>query len=286
MNSLATASNWQRYMPLVGDIHLKNRFAYLATRSAVAVVNTAQMALAEAYINGLEVPDSVLEGLFNACMPILFKYFPALLTPYEWVLQESDRLAEGSGELMQLQYNLPQKMFSLMLGESKLIYPKYSMALWEKDAIDLEEAQIQMMEDAIEKLEIKDGDRILDVGCGWGSFANYVLSRFPNVKVTGLNLSSMQCDYMRQKMQSVDSYLGSDRFTLIEGDFNRVELNEKFDRVISIGLFCHVSNLTKAFRKIASFMQPNGKFLLHIITLTFSRHQPQAVWRGILNIAI
>ncbi len=89
-----TRQGIQYHIPVIGDIHAKSPLAYRATRGAVQVVNGVQMAFAEAYINGVELPDSVMRSLFNTCMPIIFKYFPALLTPYEWVLKETDHLAE------------------------------------------------------------------------------------------------------------------------------------------------------------------------------------------------
>lgn len=257
----------EKYIPIVGDINIKSPLAYQATRGAVEVVNTVQMAVAEAYINGLEVPDSVLESLFDTCMPIFFQYFPSLLAPYEWVLKETDHLAEGSRELMKIQYDLPQAMLNTMLGDWKLIYPKYSMGLWEKGALNLEQSQMHMIDDVIEKLDIKDGDNILDFGCGWGCVPNYILSKFPNVKFTGLNLSHEQCEYIRHKMQDPESYLSSDRFTLYEGDLNNANFETKFDKILSIGVFCHVGNLTGAFKKLASFLKDDGKVLIHIITV-------------------
>ncbi|MCL6750893.1 class I SAM-dependent methyltransferase [Nostoc sp. CCCryo 231-06] len=257
----------EKYIPIVGDINIKSPLAYQATRGAVEVVNTVQMAVAEAYINGLEVPDSVLESLFDTCMPIFFQYFPSLLAPYEWVLKETDHLAEGSRELMKIQYDLPQAMLNTMLGDWKLIYPKYSMGLWEKGALNLEQSQMHMIDDVIEKLGIKDGDNILDFGCGWGCVPNYILSKFPNVKFTGLNLSHEQCEYIRHKMQDPESYLSSDRFTLHEGDLNNANFETKFDKILSIGVFCHVGNLTGAFKKLASFLKDDGKVLIHIITV-------------------
>lgn len=257
----------EKYIPLVGDINIKNPLAYRATRGAVEVVNTVQMAVAEAYINGLEVPDSVLESLFDTCMPIFFQYFPSLLAPYEWVLKETDHLAEGSRELMKIQYDLPQAMLNTMLGDGKLIYPKYSMGLWEKGALNLEQSQMQMIDDVIEKLDIKDGDNILDFGCGWGCVPNYILSKFPNVKFTGLNLSHEQCEYIRHKMQDPESYLSSDRFILHEGDLNNANFETKFDKILSIGVFEHVGNLTGAFKKLASFLKDDGKVFIHIITV-------------------
>ena len=257
----------QRHIPLTGDIHGKSSLAYAATRGAVKVVNAAQMSVAEAYINGLEVPDTVLRSLFDTCMPVFFKHFPALLAPYEWVLTETDHVAEGSKDLMQLQYDLPQGMLNRMLGDSPVIYPKYSMGLWERGAKNLEESQIQMLDDLIEKLGIEDGDRILDFGCGWGCVANYIMSKFPNVQFTGLNLSHEQCEYMRQKMQDPESRLSSGRFTLFEGDLNKAEFTEKFDKILSVGVFCHVGNLTHAFKKLATFLKPQGKVFIHIITV-------------------
>lgn len=267
MTSTSIERDIERYIPVIGDINVKTPLAYQATRGVVKVVNAVQMAVAESYINGLEVPDSVLRSLFDTCMPIFFKHFPSLLAPYDWVLQETDHLAEGSKDLMKLQYDLPQGMLNRMLGDGHVIYPKYSMGLWEKGALNLEQSQMHMIDDIIEKMDIQDGDNILDFGCGWGCVPNYIMSKFPNVRFTGLNLSHEQCEYMRQRMQDPESNLSSGRFTLVEGDLNDTYFEEKFDKILSVGVFCHVGNLTNAFKKLASFLKPNGKFFLHIITV-------------------
>ncbi len=266
MTSTKTLSNFQKYLPIAGDINLKAPIAYKATREAASIVNTVQMALAEAYVNGLEVPDSVVRSMINSSMPLLFQQCPGLLAPYEWVLQETDHIAEGSRELMKVQYDLPQAMLNQMLGDWQIIYPKYSMGLWERGAVDLEESQKHMIDQVIERLEIQDGDHILDFGCGWGCVPNYILSKFPNVRFTGLNLSHEQCEYMRQKMQDPESYLSSGRFTLYEGDLNEAQFAEKFDKILSIGVFCHVGNLTNAFQKLSALLKSGGKVFIHIIT--------------------
>ena len=190
----------QRHIPLVADVNTKSPIAYQATRTAIAGFNMILLAGAEAYINGLEVPDHVLKSLVEASVQICYKNFPSLLVPYEWLSEERDRLAEGSRELMKIQYDLPEEMFRLMLGEGELTYPKYTMALWEKGALNLEQAQMHMLDDVIEKVGIKDGDEILDLGCGWAAASNYILRQFPNVKVTALYFSHEQCEYMRNKM--------------------------------------------------------------------------------------
>ncbi len=268
----STLQNIQKHIPLVGDVSSKSPLAYQLTRGTVEIANTLQMAVAEAYINGLEAPDYVVKSLFNTCMPVLFQYFPSLLAPYEWVLNETEQFAEGSKDLMKIQYDLPQAMLNKMLGDYQLIYPKYSMGLWEKGALNLEQSQKMMIDDVIEKLDIQDGDNILDFGCGWGCVPNYILSKFPNVKFTGLNLSHEQCEYIRHKKLDPTSYLSSGRFTLHEGDLNDATFAEKFDKIISIGVFCHVGNLTKAFKKLAAFLKDDGKVFIHIITVRTPNH--------------
>jgi cyclopropane-fatty-acyl-phospholipid synthase len=267
MTSSLELSHFQNYFPFIGNLNEKKQIAYKTTRLATLIFNQIQMAVAESYINGLEVPDSVLITLFDRTMPILFRYFPSLLVPYEWVLKEADNLAEGSQELMKVQYDLPLKMFVLMLEEGKLIYPKYSVGLWERGATTLLQAQQDMLDDLIEKVDIQDGDEILDIGCGWGCAANYLLAKFPNAKVTGLNLSREQCNYIRQKMREPESYLSSARFTLCEVDFNEVTFEKKFDKIITLGVFEHIGNLTRSLQKLASFLKADGKAFIHIMTI-------------------
>ena len=267
MNIQSDVQNIESYIPVAGGANVKSPVAHQITRGLVRVANTLQMAVAESYINGLEVPDSPLRALCDAYAHTTLKYFPSLLVPYEWVLRETDNLAEGSKDLMRVQYDLPQQMLNRMLGDGKLVYPKYSVGLWEKGAVNLEQSQMHMIDDMIVKLNIQDGDNILDFGCGWGCVPNYIMSRFPNVRFTGLNLSHEQCEYMRRKMQDPESHLSSGRFTLIEGDLNDIEFEEKFDKVLSVGVFCHVGNLTKSFEKLAACLKPGGVFFLHIITV-------------------
>ena len=266
MTSTDLLSNIQTQIPIVGDATLKNLIAYKAIRLMAGAFNATQMAMAEAYINGLEISDSIFRASLETSMPILFKHFPSLLAPNEWVLQESEHVAESSRELMDVQYERPQAMLNQMLGAWDVIYPKYSTGFWEHGAINLEQSQMHMIDHVIERLEIVDGDHILDFGCGWGCVPNYIMSKFPNVRFTGLNLSHQQCEYMRSKMLDPASFLSSGRFTLHEGDLNEAQFSEKFDKILSIGVFCHVGNLTNAFQKLASFLKSNGKVFIHIIT--------------------
>jgi len=264
--NVTTLQDIQKHIPIVGDVNIKSPIAYQVTRTTIALSNALQIAGAEAYINGLEVPDPVLKSLLDTSATIIYKYFPSFLVAYDWVSKESEQLAEGSRELMKIQYDLPEAMFSLLLGEGQLIYPKYTMALWEKGASNLEQAQLHMLDDVIEKVGIKDGDEILDLGCGWGAASHYILSKFPNCKVTALNLSHEQCEYIRKKRRDPQSQLSSGRFTLHEQDFNEAKFETKFDKILAIGLFEHIGNLTKSFKNLASFLKDDGKVFIHIIS--------------------
>jgi len=265
--SSGPAGDLQAFRPLANAGLPSDSLGYKSTRLMARAVNGMQMALAEAYINGVEIPDPMFKAMLHGTMPTLFRSFPGLLAPYEWVLTESDRLAESSNELMKIQYDLPQTMLNGMLGDWEPIYPKYSMGLWENGAADLEESQKQMIDQLIERLGIEDGDHILDFGCGWGCVPNYIMSKFANVRFTGVNLSHQQCTYMRGKMNDPRSQLSSGRFTLMEGDLNDIEFAEKFDKIVSVGVFCHVGNLTQSLRKLASLLKPKGRALIHIITV-------------------
>lgn len=279
MTSTNVIHHFPNYLPVVGNLSDKSGLSYKLTRRITAIATASQMALAESYIHGLELPDAVIKGIFKTILPIFYKYFPSLLVPYEWVLKESEQLAEGSQELMEVQYDLPEELFDLMLRENELIYPKYTMALWEKGASDILEAQKDMLDDVIEKAGIKDGDKILDLGCGFGASCHYILTRFPNAQVTGLNLSHTQCEYMHKKMLDSNSTLSSDRFTLIEQDFNEANFESKFDKVIAIGLLEHIGNLTNTLKKIASFVEENGRVFIHIISINL----PQNIWDPFIN---
>lgn len=236
----------------------------------IKLFNTIQMIGCEAYINGLELSDSVVKSILDFVIPICYQKYSFLLIPYKWLLKESELLAESSQELMKIQYNLPKELFKVMLEEDKIMYPKYTMALWEKGAENLKQAQIDMVQDVVEKAQIQDGDEILDIGCGFGSALHYILAKFPNCKVTALNLSKEHCQYIREKMQHPESYFSCDRFTLIEGDFNNITFDHKFDKIITLGVFEHFGNLTNSFKKVSSLLKENGKFFIHVISSKFS----------------
>ena len=216
----------------------------------------------DAYLDGrMPISGPAMQALLNAYMQAYY-----WLEPFfgrDWIAPppESEEIAQRSRELMETHYNLPLAMFESMLGRSM----KYSMALWETGAQDLDAAQEAMLADVCAKADIRDGQKILDIGCGFGSFAEHALRRYPNVRVWGLTLSQTQADYLRARQAEPGHPLSSDRFYLIQDDFNAVHFDHTFQRIVSLGVFEHISNLSKALEKIRGFISDDGLLFLHYI---------------------
>jgi cyclopropane-fatty-acyl-phospholipid synthase len=187
----------------------------------------------------------------------------------EWLLgrspayqsEESPEIAIRSSELMEAHYNMPLEMFTHFLGGTL----KYSMGLWEAEPADLDAAQLAMMDDLCRKADFRDGMQVLDIGCGFGSLAAFVLRNYPHSKVTGLTLSRTQADYIRARQNEAGHPFSEHRFSLIEADFNDVSFDHPFDRVVSLGVFEHISNMGRALEKIRDFIAGDGLMFLHYI---------------------
>ena len=216
----------------------------------------------EKYVNSsFDIPASLKQPLANFIVGMDNRLCVLLGGNYSPGADLSDEIAERSAELMSVHYDQPLAVFETFLGASM----KYSMGLWETGASTLEEAQDAMMADLCRKAQIEDGCDVLDIGCGFGSFAKHVLTHYPKCTVYGLTLSHVQADYIRAKQKERGHALNTKRFTLIQEDFNTVRPNKKFDRVVSIGVWEHISNLAKAQEKVRGFLKTGGKVLLHYI---------------------
>jgi cyclopropane-fatty-acyl-phospholipid synthase len=153
-------------------------------------------------------------------------------------------------------YDLPSEFFRLFLGEGMT----YSCALWSRGARTLEEAQEAKLDLVCRKLDLQPGQRVLDIGCGWGSFAIHAAQRY-GVRVTGVTLSEPQAEFARRRV--ADQGL-SDRVEIRVADYREIR-DQPFDAVASIGMVEHVgsSQIDVYMQQVAHLLRPGGMVLNH-----------------------
>lgn len=161
-------------------------------------------------------------------------------------------------------YELPTVFFKLVLGK----YMKYSCGYWNqtpKKSIlkkQLNASEEEMLKKTCERAKFRDGDKILDLGCGWGSLSVYIKEHFNNTKITAVSNSSTQKEY-------IDTIIHERNFKdlkVITANIANLELEEKFDVIISIEMFEHMRNYQKLMKKLSTFLKPEGRLFVHIFT--------------------
>jgi cyclopropane-fatty-acyl-phospholipid synthase len=154
-------------------------------------------------------------------------------------------------------YDLSNELYRLFLDEEL----NYSCAYFRSPDDSLETAQRNKLRHIAAKLRLAPGQRVLDIGCGWGAMAMY-LAEHAQVEVVGVTLSREQLDLARERVQARGL---SDRVKLELMDYRLVQ--GRFDRIVSIGMFEHVGVTQHAefFRKLSELLAPDGVALLHTI---------------------
>ncbi|WP_440937893.1 class I SAM-dependent methyltransferase [Candidatus Pelagibacter sp.] len=154
-------------------------------------------------------------------------------------------------------YDISDDLYDLFLDPKR----QYSCAYFKNENDDLETAQNNKIQHIIKKLNIKKDQKVLDIGCGWGGLA-LEIARKTDCEVTGITLSENQLKYATQKAKelNLDNQV---KFKLI--DYR--ELNEKFDRIVSVGMFEHVGRkfYKKFFKQVERLLKDNGVSLIHTI---------------------
>jgi cyclopropane-fatty-acyl-phospholipid synthase len=153
-------------------------------------------------------------------------------------------------------YDVSNAYFALFLDASMT----YSCAVWSGGAETLEDAQRTKLELVCTKLGLQPGERVLDVGCGWGSFAVHA-AREHGVHVTGITLSEPQAAQARQRAAEAGV---ADRVEIRVADYRELR-SETYDAIASIGMVEHVGNVNiDAYaRTLAALLQPGGRLLNH-----------------------
>jgi cyclopropane-fatty-acyl-phospholipid synthase len=154
-------------------------------------------------------------------------------------------------------YDLKDELYELFLDEDK----QYSCAYFTDPANSLEQAQLDKKAHIAAKLALEPGQRVLDIGCGWGGMALF-LHKVAAVDVLGVTLSERQLEIARRRAAAagVSDHV---KFELIDYRL----LNESFDRIVSVGMFEHVgaAHYDEFFAKCRELLKPDGVMLLHTI---------------------
>jgi cyclopropane-fatty-acyl-phospholipid synthase len=156
-------------------------------------------------------------------------------------------------------YDVSNEFFSLFLDESMT----YSCAIFSRGAKTLEEAQEEKLETVARKLALKEGDRVLDVGCGWGAFPLWAATKH-GASVVGITLSEPQAEEGRRRAEQAGV---ADRVEIRVMDYRDLA-GERFDAIASIGMVEHVgaSQIDVYARTLAGLLEPGGRLLNHGIT--------------------
>ncbi len=137
--------------------------------------------------------------------------------------------------------------------------------------VSLEKSQEQKYDLIIERAQIEDGHHVLDLGCGFGGLSKYLLNKFPNLTITGINPSEVQTGHIKRLIRYHDRNFEGERFRLIQKYIDDIDIGSdelplnSVDRIVSIGFIEHVTNLDLLFQKLAPILRPGGKCLHHCI---------------------
>ena len=248
-NELLSRAGIQVNGPSASDIQVKNPDFFKR------VLQEGSLGLGESYMDGWWECDRLDVFFTKVLRAGLEKQLPRHL---------KDTLRIAGARLFNLQskkrawivgkehYDLGNDLFTRMLDPQM----QYSCAYW-KDAEHLEDAQIAKLRLICEKLQLKPGMRVLDIGCGWGGLAQFMAQNYA-VSVVGVTISAEQQKHAQQRCLGLDVDIRLQDYR---------DLNDQFDRIVSVGMFEHVGpkNYDTYFTVVDRNLKPDGLFLLHTI---------------------
>ncbi|KEZ77615.1 SAM-dependent methyltransferase [Salinisphaera hydrothermalis] len=169
----------------------------------------------------------------------------------------SGPIAQHTADANAQHYELPPAFFEQVLGA----HLKYSGCLFESGIDDLDTAEHAMLALTADRARIRDGQRILDLGCGWGSFSLWAARRFPHAQVRAVSNSSTQREWIEARAAEREL----DNLTVETCDINRFDPGEKqFDRIVSIEMFEHMRNYRELFSRCARWLDDHGRLFVHV----------------------
>ena len=180
-------------------------------------------------------------------------------TDKEWISRlEIGSLAVETDTANSQHYEIPATYFQSVLG----VHVKYSSGLWPDTDTTLDESEAIMLQLTCERAELINGQKILELGCGWGSLSLWMASNYPRSEVVAVSNSHSQRAYIESKVEE----RGLKNLRIVTCDINEFKPEDTFDRVVSIEMFEHVRNHRQLLNLINDWLVPGGKLFIHIFS--------------------
>jgi cyclopropane-fatty-acyl-phospholipid synthase len=169
-------------------------------------------------------------------------------------------IAINTADANQQHYELPCGFFELVLGK----HLKYSSCYYREAGETLEQAEANMLQLTTERARLQNGDRILELGCGWGSLSLWMAEHFPASRVTVVSNSRTQKRFIDERAAA----RGLTNLEVITSDMNHLSFpaGTQFDRVVSVEMFEHMRNYELLLQRISAWLKPQGTLFVHIFT--------------------
>lgn len=165
---------------------------------------------------------------------------------------ESGPLAVHTDKANEQHYEVPPEFFELALGPNL----KYSSAYWPEGCRTLGDAEEAMLALTCERAGLKDGQDVLELGCGWGSLTLYMARHFPNSRITAVSNSAPQRAFIESRAPG--------NVKVITTDMNDFTIGQSFDRVVSVEMFEHMRNYRTLLGRIRGWLRPDGRLFVHV----------------------
>lgn len=153
-------------------------------------------------------------------------------------------------------YEVPADFYRLVLGR----HLKYSCGYWPHGVSSLDTAETEALQRTVDHAGLADGQRVLELGCGWGSLTLYMAERFPGSRITAVSNSQSQ----REHIDATARARGLGNITVITADMNEFDPGQRFDRVLSVEMFEHMRNYEALLSRIAGWLDEQGRLFVHV----------------------
>jgi len=171
-------------------------------------------------------------------------------------LMKNSQIAPLPQKANEQHYEVPAQLYLYTLGENL----KYSCSYWRADTQTLNQAESDSLNIYAERAQLQNGQDILELGCGWGSLTLWMARHFPDSKITAVSNSHSQRKFIQDRAKHLSLF----NINVITCDMNEFDIDNKYDRIVSIEMFEHMRNWQVLFAKVAQWLKPDGKFFMHV----------------------